>query len=268
MEALTITPTILTLTNLLARKVTQVKTNKQQCQRLYDRIQVVTDSINSLNQTKLETQYKTGLRALHTCVEECLAFISQFAEDKWYQKALKSGIQEKKFLKLTQNLGEAANLLQLGLAAEQIVNNAHDKHDQENDRRALQVQQDTIIELQQAAQRDLSDLKMDERQHHDVLMLQMGSMRAQLANLSLSRTTEVEQPPLDQHLIIQPHDILFQDVILENTFGIVYRGTWQGETVAIKRLQSLDPGSRDTFHLSYQQQMLLEQIDQMLLLAE
>jgi serine/threonine protein kinase len=227
---------IYAVTKLIYDQVQQVKANQAQCQRLYERVTIVTQAIKQLETVKDAEHYRSGLFALQKCLQNCLALVQTFVQKEgWFKHVLKAGMDKERFESVNAELQTAIAQLDLGLNAQQIINREHDKVDQAKDNAAIQAQQDTIIKLNQEELKKIQELHLHQDELHMILMQQLTSMREQIKVLNVAQP--LAKPPIDPKLVVPYFDIVFEQKIAQGFLGKIYRGRWCEQTVAIKTLE-------------------------------
>ncbi len=218
-------------------QVELVKANQAQCKRIAERIEVIVKAVKKLDGIKDGEQYRPGLVALKTCLDNCLVFVKNFSQDKsWFKQVLKAGTDEKKFALLNDELEKTITQLNLGLNAQQIINREHDRADQKHDYHALQKQQDVIIQLNQKANGALQKLQLQQQEGNAILAQQLASMRMQIAAVFAHGPVK-KKTPIDANLMVPYYEIAFDEKLAEGSFGKVYLGQWCQQSVAIKTLE-------------------------------
>lgn len=237
---------IFSIAKAIHTQVQTVKENRKKCQRLAERIDLVIQAVKGLEIKENKDHYVKGLEKLKECLEECQKFISQFSQKHWLRKAVLAKSYQEKFAEFNEQLLEAANLLQLGLVAN-LVDQAQDQQDREQDKKDMVKNQDDLLRQLHMEQQELQDIKMNQEQLKQVLIDQEQSFKLYLRDLAASPIPKQSEYPIPKHDIIPYCQLLVNEVIDEGTFGIVYRGTWLEQPVAIKKLKHLDAASKNEF---------------------
>lgn len=226
------------VTKLIYDQVQLVKANKKQCQRLSERVRIVEQAVKDLEKAPEVSRYEAGLNALHHCLTNALAFIEKFsASNRLERYLLKTGTSKEQFAELNDELQKAVQQLNLGLTAQQLMNQEQDKADREADAKALLDNQKEILAKNEAMLQDLQGLKLDAQDRHDVLLLQIQALHQQFANVLQSPRASVRAPSgLEASLQIPYYELAFEAKIAEGSFGKVYKGRLYEQTVAIKLL--------------------------------
>ena len=94
----------------------------------------------------------------------------------------------------------------------------------------------------------IAALHVDQRQHFDMLQLQMLSMRRQF-QAGLSPASAPKKPKIDSRLIIPLYEVDIEaEPFAQGSFGEVYRGAYGEETIAIKLFPNIAPENEDQFY--------------------
>jgi len=239
---------ILDTIGIIYGHVKAVKANKQQCQTLYNRIVMVSQPLKGLKKIPSD-QYQIGLKQFQDCLDRSLAFVKAFADQSWHKRVLKAGVNQKKFAEFNTELQEIANLLNLGMVCQQIVNQKQDKADQKKDSQEIISLQETIVYLQHRGQKSLTDLKLNQTQQNKVLLDQMKSIEDRLKSFEISDKGKgkTENLSIDKRHLISHYDLLFKAVIAEGTFGVIHKGELRGSEVAIKTIKLAGSNARGEF---------------------
>lgn len=236
MGAVEILQTIYDLVLMIDAQLKLVKANKAQCERLSERIKIITQALKGLNKINDSAQFRAGLIQLQVAINECLNFIKTFTADKkWYKQILKAGNYKEQFEELNTDLEKAITDLNIGLNAQQIINREQDKADQQADFEDIKQQQDQIIELNKEALEEIQHIQARQSEQHDILMKQLQSMRFQFTQLNPKQTKV--KPPIDPKSVIPFYDIIFSSKIDKGSFGAVFEGRWCEQPVAIKTIE-------------------------------
>jgi len=213
-------------------QVQLVQANPKQCKRLANRIRIVESAIAKLDQIPKSENFEKGLTLLENCLEESLAFISQFADKKkWYQKVVNASRNEERFNELNQQLMDCLPLLQLGLKAHEVIKREEDVADQKADAKALKAGQAELLSLNQRMMQELLAFKGAAAERDKILALQMVSLKNQLHRLSRPAEAKSVIAPRDQ---IACHEVIFGELLDVGSISRIYSGQWQNQPVAIK----------------------------------
>lgn len=116
-------------------KAAQVQGNREQCQRMSQRIDAMMTPVRALNKAQLTgPNILKGLQLLLECACECERFIDKFAVSGWMQRAWNYSADQKHFVRLNENLSIAAQTLNLGLQIQHTFDRTQDVEDAANDR--------------------------------------------------------------------------------------------------------------------------------------
>ncbi len=234
MDPIDIIQKLVNLSLAIYTQVEKAKANKTQFKRLAERIKIILDALQGLDKIADSTHFRSGLALLEEVVKETQEYLNFFASTKWFKRVLKAGSDKEKFEELNQKLEQAMRYLSLGLDVQQVMNREADRDDQRRDTEELKAMQDEIVRLNQAELEAIQELK----QHALIAQQQMASMHQQMKLLLMGDKHAVKLP-VDSHLLVAFHEILFDHVIGQGSFGTVYYGRWQSQPVAIKTVQGV-----------------------------
>ena len=234
MDAVTTIKGIYSVAKLIYDQVQLVKGNKAQSKTLVVRIKIIEDAVRGLEKIQDKKQYEKGLTDLLEGLQKCLSFIKQFANSSWWARnLLKAGTHQLAFQELNDNLQKSVQQLNLGLIAQQIINHEQDQADQSADFAFIKENQALIIDLNYKELEEIQRLHLQQQEQHQVLLLQLASIRVQM-NGVLQTKSGIKFTERKHH--IPYYDLVFEQKIAKGTFGTVYKGRWDRETVAIKTL--------------------------------
>ncbi len=171
-------------------QVQLAKANRQQCERLVVRIQIVITAVNGLENHSNPNQFKDSLEALQACLNDCLQFVLKFsAQSGWFKEVIKAGSHEKEFAALNQKLGDIVALLNLGVDTQHFLMNSDDAKALQEDLRHIEEKQDEILALQKVANQGIEGILLKQDEQFKLLQEQMMSLRGHLKNLISMRQT-------------------------------------------------------------------------------
>lgn len=99
----------------------RVDVNKQQCQRLSERIDTLIGFLAERDfSTSFTDSMHVALKRFEIFLRECLEFISTFLETTWFKRIINNKDHEKKFLDLNRELTQYSNDLNFGMALNNI----------------------------------------------------------------------------------------------------------------------------------------------------
>ncbi len=226
---------IYTVAKLIYDQVQLVKANKEQCSKLAERVKIIEQSVRGLGKIENMSHYQKALNDLLDNLKQCLEFIKKFSEaSRWYRWILKAGNYKEQFEELNAELQKSVQQLSLGLVAQQIFNREEDKEAQQKDAAFIKDNQALIVELNQRNLEEIQDLQLKEQERHEVLLLQLASIKAQMAQLTHAKPS---QNTALERLHIPAHELKFEKLIKAGSFAKVYAGKWEDKPVAIKILE-------------------------------
>ncbi|CAF4702168.1 unnamed protein product, partial [Rotaria socialis] len=132
---------------LIKKTVEDVKANKQQCKRLGERIDAISQCLKLLNYRDLKrSEIKQLLDNFCKCVQECLDFITQFKEKTCLVRVFKNQNHKEQFQELNFQLSQCANDLSLGINLKQLFDVKIDENDQKTDLKTIESKIDEIAQ--------------------------------------------------------------------------------------------------------------------------
>ncbi|OGO93732.1 MAG: hypothetical protein A3F41_02960 [Coxiella sp. RIFCSPHIGHO2_12_FULL_44_14] len=238
MDPQTALQSIYSIAKLIYDQARLVKANQAQCTRLAERVRIAEESVYGLNTIENKDHYQRGLNDLLTCLNNCLRFMQEFSNsNSWFKYILKTGTYRDKFQELNDELQKSMQQLNLGLAAQQIVNHQQDKVDQASDYRFILSNQDRIIQLNQEANSKIQQLSSEQREGQFIILQQLASMKEQITALNINRS--IPKPLLDPRYMVPYFELMFDKKIADSAFGEIYLGRWNEQVVSIKLMENL-----------------------------
>lgn len=244
MDAIGIIEQIYGVTKKIYDQVKLAEANKAQCQELGSRVQLIESTIRGLNMdaTPNTEAYRATLKEMLKSLNESLEFIKNFADVHWFWKIVKAGTHEGDFAELFEKLYKAAQLLNLGLSAQQIMNQEATQKASQQDAQAIQASQAKITGL---CKQNLAGINQIQEYQQLVLERQLRSIRLQFDKIALREQraqSSAEQKskaglPIEEKYIIHSFDLAFDEQIDQGSFATVFAGRWEGQAVAIKFIE-------------------------------
>ncbi|CAF1666915.1 unnamed protein product [Rotaria magnacalcarata] len=116
----------------MKQTVKDVKANEQQCARLVERINAICMALKSVNDRDLQRlELRKSLSKFRICVEECVAFVNQFADEKsWFIRVFKNQNYQEQYEEFNLQLSQCAADLNIGINLKQIFDAKQDLSDQ------------------------------------------------------------------------------------------------------------------------------------------
>lgn len=210
-----------------------VKANQEQCKRLAERIQIIEESVRSLDDIQDKEHYQAGLNDLLSGLQNCLAFMQQLSQVSAFNAFFKAGNYNQQFASLNDELQKSMQQLNLGLNAQQVFNREKDKQDQQADIEFIKRNHTEIISQVQQANAGIGQLDLELKENHDIVLNQFASMKA----LILGLNKPLEKPPIDPHHIAPYFELVFDKKIGSGSFGQIYLGRWRGQVTVIKSIE-------------------------------
>lgn len=223
---------IYSVAKVIYEQVQLVKANKTQFRRLVERIKIVEAAVKGLERIKDKKQYEPGLNELLHTLNECLDFAKKFSKSsRWERWLLKAGNHKETFEELNNDLQKSLTQLNLGLAAQQVVNREADKEDQAEDTTFIKDNQALITDLTIQQLTALQSVNLRQKEQAEVLKLQMSAIQSQLQRVIAVKSL------VDEKHRIPYYDLVFERLLGVGSFGKIYLGAWEGQKVAIKTVE-------------------------------
>lgn len=269
------------------KQVQLVRANKKQCARLGERIRILTTELSGLFQKSgviIPNPFNTNpqppvgnpagnppgkvggtppagsalppglnqpvfiaaLEDLANVLGEILVFVNQFADKGFLRKMVRAKSHAEKFSGFADSLNECSLQLNLGISVQQLSNRDEDKADQAQDFQDIKASQEEILQANREILNQQKAGALSQAQYHQVQEEQMLSILEALKNLDVNQPRNLVGK-IDEKLLVPYFDLRIDAVIQQGSFGIVYKGRWQEQLVAIKRIDQLDAEKEKEF---------------------
>ncbi|CAF2841930.1 unnamed protein product [Rotaria sp. Silwood2] len=254
MDPTAILKVIFQVASVIQETVKEVKANQKQCKRLAERIDAIILTLKSMNNQALQRpELQKSLDNYHTCIEQCLEFVTQFKDEtSWFSKVFKNQNYKEKFEELNLQLTQYATDFNLSINLKQIFDPKLDENDQKTDLNTIQCKLDEIASLM--AQKQDEQLRQCKGIEENIVQ-RLNSFKHHLQQNIMKRS----DPHRAQGIIEEKHaflhipyyDLVPEERIGQGGFADVYRGRWLplDDEVAIKviRIQHLNENIREDF---------------------
>ena len=219
MDPTAIAKEILQLAQLIYAQAKLVNVNRQQCELLAERIQVIQSAIQKLDKMPDSEAYCLSLKRLQTCLQEAYEYMQKLSGEKWHWQFIRARSHQATFEQFNLRLAEAMAQLNLGLSAQTIINREADQKAEHADHEVLLKKQDEILRLNQVL---LSEVK--QLPHQSFHERQMAALKSQLEALMVEVKTVKKSPTLglDDKITIPYYELRLEKIIGEGAFGTVY----------------------------------------------
>lgn len=231
MDPIALISSLVNLANAIFTQVKIAKTNPRQCQRLYKRVNLVVKTLQGLDRIPNSQNFKDALLELEKWMKECVSFIEEFTQEKGFCRLLKAGMHKERFVELNAYLGSLVEQLNLGISTQSIINHEQDRQDLAEDYDDLKKGQGALLELQGKVLAEVQAQHLDQEHLHEVIERQLLSMRNHLDDLVAGKP---KSSLIDEKYLIPYFCIEFDTELARGSFGVVYRGKWSGQSVAVK----------------------------------
>lgn len=226
---------IYSVSKLIYGQVHLVKANQKQCKRLAERIEIIEESLQGLENLQGNDGYQKGLNDLLDKLQRCLQFMQQLSEVGVFKTFLRAGNYNQQFGDLNEELQKSIQQLNLGLTVQQVFNREKDKQDQQLDISFIKYNYSEIISQIQEGNKGVGQLNLELKENHDIVMNQFGSMKALLMKLKCPP----EKLPIDSHYIVPYFELIFDKKLGVGSFGQIYLGRWRGQVTVIKNIEGV-----------------------------
>ena len=219
----------------IARLINRVQINQEQCARLHSRLEVIVNTLRSLNEVSETEVFCQALITLKGHVQECADFIQEFTTEKKWLRILKAGKYRGGFARLNQCLEADLLQLNLGINIQQLMNHQDDELDRKRDAAVLQEKQDEILKLMKKDADKLDDIR------------QMQSTLLEFLREELQGRAETADAVITTLALIEAEELEYGVQIAQGE-GLIYRGRCRGQDVAMKKFnQDLDEAALEHF---------------------
>lgn len=237
MDPIALLQNIYDLIKSIKEQAKKVQGNQQQCQRLAQRIQLITDSLKGIDATKPKAGLQACLTHLQQSLQEALDLMKEYSQKSWFKRLLNAGSDETQFAVINHRIAEAMQQLQLGISAKQFINAEEDRQDREADMRHLKAQQAEILQLNKQV---LGAVQQQPQIIEAIIAHQFNSMERRL-NLIVRPGTAVEEKREIKGAVafsveeqIASYDLVFEKVLAKGSYGQMFQGKWNDQVVAIR----------------------------------
>lgn len=243
---------IYNVANQIYVQVQTAKANREQCNRLKERIQIMVEAVKPLEKLSPaeKKNYQSGLNKFYDTLLRALELVTKFSNKKnWFVEVVKAGTYEEEFEQITKELSQEIEQLQLGLTAKQIIDDRQDRLDRQKDLDSLSKQQDEILNCNKQMLEEVQHIKSNQKDSNDIILQQMASMRGKISDLlNNNNNAGKAKSPINPKYLVSFCDLLFDKKIGEGSFGKIYVGRWLEQQVAIKTIEGeLTDDQRDEF---------------------
>lgn len=232
MTPLAILTDIIKIAKLINDRVHLVKSNQQKLLSLSETVQRVVASLQGLSTLPNQKQFKDSLEALQTCLIEANKFVRVLSKIGRMESFFKADDHAKKIDGFKTRVLELVPLLNIGLAAQQLIDNDRDRQNEEIDRQAFLQQQEQYFRDLQA-----NHLKRDDLE--DIICRQLASLEIRLNQTPSALVSPPDESILPEELMVHFYDLVFYSKIGEGDLGALYSGTWRDQPVTIKSVEGI-----------------------------
>ncbi|MCD8524339.1 MAG: protein kinase [Gammaproteobacteria bacterium] len=233
MTPLEIVQDVVTISRAVYAQAQLVESNKQRWLNLVEVIQQITSSLQGLDTLPEQENFVMSLRKLQANMKEIAEFLDKMQKMPYWKRFALAGRHQKKIDQYRQDLFELLPLLQLGLSAQNLLDQHKDRQAELADREAFMREQEAQLKERQAAH-------IHEKRELEALMhKQLASFRVQLEKNWRAQDPSPDSPDLPEPFQLKLYDITFEDKVLSSRTGDIYRASWQGQSVWVKFVEGI-----------------------------
>ena len=223
---------------IINNQIELAQANKKQCKRLGDRIVIICDSVVGLDLTSNTEHYILALRKLNETFKNCQTLVERFSQRNWFTRVILAGTDNGEFQDVYIQLRDDVQLLQLGLNAQQLLNEEEARQDAEVDRADLKKNIQAIIQMNVDLKNQMQHMQLGQEDRDRIMVQQLESMRTSFASLLENKGQEISNPYAGL-TVIPFHTLEIEERLGEGKLGVIYLGRLHGELVAVKEIIGL-----------------------------
>ena len=171
----------------------QVKANREQSNRLIERVRSVQTTLQDLpcKEKKISQQLVNNLSLLDKLLKRIHEFLNQYCQRGWFKRIFNVGSDADSFADYNKQLQDLISQLNLSVNVAIFCDQAKDRHAEQLDHQVIMKNQQAILELQQIA--IYQPEQLEKHGSHIELLLQQGlySIEGQLGKAVTELKTEL-----------------------------------------------------------------------------
>lgn len=214
----------------------KVEANEEQTKCLTDRVRVIIAAIQGLSQLPDTRQFRNGLENLKTCLVDIKIFIEQFGDVNWFKKILCAGGYQESFANFNQRLADALAQLNVGLSAQQLINQEQDRQAEKADHAKIESKLDNILAQQRQTFLAVQQSRFDKKEMEAIVQRQLASVEARIRQYT---RPDAERPLFPSDLQVNFFDLTFEKKETDGTLGTTCTGIWHEQRVTIKFVEQI-----------------------------
>ncbi len=244
MDPISLLSSIVKIALAIHAQVNLAQSNQKSLQALAHTMQRVIASLQGLAELPRHQQFIDSLKALQTCLQETEQFTLKMSKITWMEGFARAGKYASKIDEFKQRIVDLVPFLNLGLAAQQLIDREQDRRDREADRAYFMRKEEQHLREVQAPAVLVREVQvpapLNRVELEDIVLKQLASFQYRLEqNYRPPAPIVLEKPLLPEELIVNLYDIVFKCKIGESSLGALYYGTWREQPVTIKRMDRL-----------------------------
>ena len=207
---------------------------QKRCSRLARRSCQIAEKVKIDERNKLNPKLTASLELLKTCLEDIENHVKRFSklEKRLAVRVTKYGTDHEEFVKLNERMQFCVIELHLDFDTTVLFRREDDDQDLYDDVSHLKLMLNEVI----------MNLEVSASISKNLVEHTLEMVNKQMEEMSRADSISTKRP-LSADIAISLDDLTFQKVIGSGGFGTVWKGTYKGEPVAIKKLkkQTLTP---------------------------
>ncbi|KAJ3250180.1 copper transport protein ctr1 [Boothiomyces macroporosus] len=239
MDPLSVIQNIISAAQYIKSICDQVKANKQQCQRLSNRIEIILSPVKTFaqNPASIRPENLAALNDLVICLGDCRTVVHDFYSANWAKRAFQNQTDNETFRKLNDRLSASAQQLSLSLDITRVFDREADKKDIEEDLADIESKLNDIIDMHQQTSQQIDNLAQSVDQMRVQILAQLSTKKEEVKQMDTGFKIDVQ--------IINSSSLLIDRMLGKGGIAQVYVARWDSEMVAVKKLNVPQMSQKD-----------------------